>query len=109
MATIDKALPNITRTKFEVPGGKGQEIQLPPSLTMILPRDYVNYVKLARVDANGIEHRIYPIKDTSNPFRIKQRASGEYNFDIDDELDLKSLESLIKNSKVKYKNFIHVK
>ena len=29
MATIDKALPNITRTKIEVPGGKGQEIQLP--------------------------------------------------------------------------------
>jgi len=29
MATIDKALPNITRTKIEVPGEKGQEIQLP--------------------------------------------------------------------------------
>ena len=29
MATIDKALPNVTRTKIEVPGNKGQEIQLP--------------------------------------------------------------------------------
>ncbi len=36
-------------------------------------------------------------------------AAKETNFDIDDELDLKILESLIKNSKVKYKNFIHVK
>ena len=29
MATIDKALPNVTRTKIEIPGNKGQEIQLP--------------------------------------------------------------------------------
>ena len=29
MATIDKALPNITRTKIELPSEKGQEIQLP--------------------------------------------------------------------------------
>ena len=29
MATIDKALPNVTRTKIELPSEKGQEIQLP--------------------------------------------------------------------------------
>ena len=95
----DKIIPKLKRTEviYHAKRGlqelsydtfkciKGQEIQLPPSLTMILPRDYVNYVKLARVDANGIEHRIYPIKDTSNPFRIKQRASGEYSFDRDDD------------------------
>ena len=95
----DKIIPKLKRTEviYHAKRGlqelsydtfkciKGQEIQLPPSLTMILPRDYVNYVKLARVDANGIEHRIYPIKDTSNPFRIKQRASGEYSYDRDDD------------------------
>ena len=33
----------------------------------------------------------------------------ETNFDIDDQLDLKSLESLVIQSKSKYKNYIHVK
>ena len=30
---------------------KSQEIEIPPSLTMVLPQDYVNYVKLVRVDS----------------------------------------------------------
>ena len=36
-------------------------------------------------------------------------APKEMNFDIDDQLDLKSLESLVIQSKSKYKNYIHVK
>ena len=39
---------------------KSQEITLPPSLTMVLPQDYVNYVGLAWTDSSGIEHIIYP-------------------------------------------------
>ena len=43
---------------------KAQEIEVPASLTMILPQDYVNYVKLTWTDASGVEHVIYPaIKD----------------------------------------------
>ena len=64
---------------------KAQEIELPANLTMILPKDYVNYVKIASIDSSGIEHRLYPTKDTSNPFKIKQRSNGEYDFDRDDD------------------------
>ena len=34
---------------------KSQEIEIPATLTMVLPQDYVNYVKLVRVDSNGIK------------------------------------------------------
>ena len=62
---------------------KSQEIEVPATLTMILPQDYVNYVKLVRSDASGIEHIIYPTSKTSNPSAIKQNSNGEYSFDID--------------------------
>ena len=59
---------------------KAQEVVLPGSLQMILPQDYVNYVKLTWSDSSGIEHRIYPIKDTSNPLKILQDNDGNYTF-----------------------------
>ena len=64
---------------------KSQEIEVPASLTMILPQDYVNYVKLTWSDSSGIEHVLYPARKTSNPFNIKQDADGHYSFDIDDD------------------------
>jgi hypothetical protein len=65
---------------------KSQEIELPPSLTMILPHDYVNYTCLAFVDNAGIKHRLYPINKTSNPFSIAQEPDGTYEFSDDVEL-----------------------
>ena len=62
---------------------KSQEIEVPPSLKMILPHDYVNYVKLSSKDANGIERVLYPAIKSSDPFAIKQKADGSYDFDID--------------------------
>tara|TARA_R100000654_G_scaffold15673_2_gene33328 strand:- start:10152 stop:11633 length:1482 start_codon:yes stop_codon:yes gene_type:complete len=59
---------------------KSQEIELPPSLTMILPHDYVNYVKLTFSDSAGIEHVLYPTSKTSNPFAILQEDDGNYDF-----------------------------
>mgnify|MGYP003640402140 FL=1 len=59
---------------------KSQEIEVPPSLTMMLPQDYVNYVKLVRVDSNGIERILYPTNKTSNPFAITQDADGVYQY-----------------------------
>jgi hypothetical protein len=58
---------------------KAQEIEIPPSLTMPLPRDYVNYVKLSWSDSSGIEHIIYPTSKTSNPKPILQNSDGDYN------------------------------
>ena len=59
---------------------KSQEITLPPSLTMMLPHDYVNYVKLTSSDDSGVEHVLYPTSKTSNPFPIKQNDDGSYDF-----------------------------
>tara|TARA_R100000700_G_scaffold38486_1_gene49862 strand:- start:259 stop:1146 length:888 start_codon:yes stop_codon:yes gene_type:complete len=64
---------------------KSQEIELPPSLTMMLPQDYVNYVKLTWLDGAGVEHIMYPASKTSNPFSIKQASDGSYSFDADDD------------------------
>ena len=60
---------------------KSQEIEVPPSLKMMLPQDYVNYVKLVRVDNNGIERILYPTGKTSNPFAINQNDDGVYQFE----------------------------
>ena len=57
---------------------KDQEIEVPPTLRMPLPQDYVNYVKLVRVDSNGIERILYPTGKTSNPFPVSQDADGGY-------------------------------
>ena len=64
---------------------KSQEIEVPASLTMILPQDYVNYVKLTWSDSSGIEHILYPIRHTSNPTNPKQNSDGTFSFDIDDD------------------------
>ena len=59
---------------------KSQEIVVPPSLTMILPQDYVNYVKAAWTDSKGIERVLYPASKTSNPLKINQDVNGNYQF-----------------------------
>ena len=64
---------------------KTQEIEVPSSLVMMIPQDYVNYVKLTWSDSSGIEHIIYPALKTSNPRAIKQDTDGNYSFDIDDD------------------------
>ena len=63
---------------------KSQEIEIPPSLKMIIPQDYVNYVKLVRVGSDGIERVLYPTGKTSNPFAITQDSAGVYQYTGDD-------------------------
>ena len=65
---------------------KSQEIEVPSTLTMILPQDYVNYVKLVRVGSDGIERVLYPTGKTSNPFSIEQDTDGNYQY-VDTDLD----------------------
>jgi hypothetical protein len=59
---------------------KSQEITLPPSLTMILPQDYVNYAKLSWVDSSGVKRVLYPASKTSNPSNPLQDANGDFDF-----------------------------
>ena len=47
---------------------KSQELTVPPSLSLILPQDYVNYVKMSRIDHHGIKHIIYPTNTTIDPY-----------------------------------------
>ena len=65
---------------------KSQQIDLPPTLVMPLPHDYVNYTKLSWVDSAGIKHPLYHTSNTSNPFQIMQEDTGEYSFPEDLEL-----------------------
>jgi hypothetical protein len=65
---------------------KAHEIEVPSNLQMLLPQDYVNYVKLSWSDSAGIEHVLYPAIKTSNPKNIKQNIDGTYNLNSD-ELD----------------------
>ena len=61
---------------------KSQEIELPPSLTMILPHDYVNYTRVMWSDGAGIKHPLYPTRDTQNPFKISQNDDKSYDFTV---------------------------
>jgi hypothetical protein len=60
---------------------KSQEIEVPNTLSMVLPQDYVNYIKLARVGSDGIERNLYPARNTSDPFAITQNTDGVYQFE----------------------------
>jgi hypothetical protein len=59
---------------------KSQEITVPNTLLMKLPRDFVNQVKLSWSDASGIKHIIYPAIKTSNPTDVGQDTSDAYTF-----------------------------
>ena len=54
---------------------KAHEIEVPSTLRMPLPQDYVNYVKLSRSDESGIMHVLYPALQTSNPSNIAQTTT----------------------------------
>jgi len=83
---------------------KSQEITLPPSNTMILPQDYVNYTKISYVDSAGIKHLLYPTSKTSNPTPILQNSDGEYALtaigDLDDSSSDIVLDGEYKNIRV---------
>ncbi len=75
---------------------KSQEIEVPNTLKMIIPQDYVNYVKITISGSDGIERNLYPTGKTSNPFAISQTASGAYEFT--DNAALKEQDATNNNS-----------
>jgi hypothetical protein len=64
-----------------LPSDKAIENEVGPALIMILPQDYVNYVRLSWTDLQGIERIIYPTRDTSNPLNYNQDSNFEYTYD----------------------------
>tara|TARA_R110001599_G_scaffold97508_1_gene251434 strand:- start:23 stop:1159 length:1137 start_codon:yes stop_codon:yes gene_type:complete len=88
---MDKLIPRIKRSDvmFHAKRGlqefsydtlksiKSQELTIPPSLSIIIPQDYVNYVEMSRIDDLGVKHVIYPTTLTSNPYTVPvQDANG---------------------------------
>jgi hypothetical protein len=69
-----------------LPSQKAKEIEVGPSLHMILPQDYVNHVRFSWTDNSGIERIIYPTRQTSNPSAIAQDSNYEYAFDNNGEI-----------------------
>jgi hypothetical protein len=50
---------------------KSQELTIPPSLSVIIPQDYVNYVNISYIDALGVKHPIYPANNlTISPYEV---------------------------------------
>ena len=39
---------------------KSQELTIPPNLSVVIPQDYVNYVRMSWIDWHGVKHIIYP-------------------------------------------------
>ena len=66
---------------------KSQEITLPPSNTMVLPQDYVNYTRVLWIDSSGIKRPLYPTKHTQNPPPILQNSDGDYALTAVGDLD----------------------
>lgn len=97
----DKIIPRIKRTDVLFHAKRGiqefsydifkvekiQEIEVPDSLAMVMPQDYVDYVQISRVDDAGYEHVIYPARFTSIPSQsISQNNQAEYLYDNDGSL-----------------------
>jgi len=63
---------------------KSLEMQVPNSLTLPLPIDYVNYTKISSVDSAGIKHPLYPtLGKTSNPQKYQVDDNNQFLFNED--------------------------
>ena len=79
-----------------LPSVKSAEVEVGPSLNMVLPNDYVNYVKVTWTDGRGIERIVYPARKTSNPQAILQDDNYEYLFDEQSREILEAEQSITK-------------
>lgn len=100
----DKLIPSINRTDvlFHAKRGlqefsydtlksiKSQELTVPPSLSVVIPQDYVNYTAVSWIDALGVKRPIFPANNLHvSPKEVPvQDASGiPTQDDIGDNLE----------------------
>jgi len=56
---------------------KSQELNIPPSLSVAIPQDYVNYTNICYIDAMGVKHPIYPANNlTTSPYEVPLQDEG---------------------------------
>jgi hypothetical protein len=85
---------------------KSQELIIPPSLSVILPQDYVNYVKLSWIDRQGIKHPIYPTSLTIDPSEtpiqdnIGQPIQSSYDDNIEGSSIIEERWKAVNNGKL---------
>ncbi len=68
------------------------EVIVPPSLALVMPLDYINYVKLSWSDTNGVERLIYPASKTSNPSRVTDTVESWGGFTMDAAVNITTSE-----------------
>lgn len=60
---------------------KAIEVEVPPSLSIPIPHDFVSYVRLVCVDDDGIERPLKPVDISSAPTPILQADDYSYLYD----------------------------
>ena len=60
---------------------KSYELEVPASLTLPVPQDYIHYIALSYIDSVGIKNRLYPTSKTSNPTAFQQNTDGTLKFE----------------------------
>jgi len=73
---------------------KSQELSIPPSLSVAIPQDYVNYTNICYIDKMGVKHPIYPANNlTTSPYEVPvQDESGQPTQDnVGDNLEANSI------------------
>ena len=65
---------------------RSQELTIPDSLSLIIPQDYVNYVRFSWIDKRGVQHTIYPANSLTtrpyaNPAQDNLGTPTQDNFD----------------------------
>ena len=82
---LDKLIPRVRRSDVIFHAKRGlqefsydtlksinsQELTIPPSLSVAIPQDYVNYVQVSRIDNDGVKRIIYPVNNlTTSPTQL---------------------------------------
>ena len=62
---------------------KSIEVEIPPSLSIPLPHDFVSYVRITCLDDNGLERPLKPSNNTTAPTPYLQ--DKDYNYLYDDQ------------------------
>jgi hypothetical protein len=82
---------------------KSQELNIPHNLSVAMPQDYVNYVKMSWIDHYGVKHPIYPVNALTtnpyeNPIQDQRGIPMQDNFDANIEGDSLTEERWNKNN-----------